>query len=100
MVYVEEFEAELEQHRRDRRVLYARNIPFAIAPRHFEADARARLSHQDSVTFHWPPPRSPWYPVRPLLRGWIPMPDQHTGYVMLVFDTRANRQTAETELGN
>lgn len=85
--YNAEWEARIHVFRKNRRLLVARGIPFNKSRAAFETDVRAKLTKPGSVTFFWPPSNHS-------------NPNRHQGWVMLAFDERRDRETAETDLGN
>ncbi|KAL6406980.1 hypothetical protein AUP68_09800 [Ilyonectria robusta] len=83
-----QWEAQIEDYRRNRRLLAARNIDFKASRATFEADVRAKLTKPGSVIFLWPPPSSAQYSN----------PNRHRGWVMLAFNQRPDARTAEVDL--
>ncbi|KAH6972540.1 hypothetical protein BKA56DRAFT_677490 [Ilyonectria sp. MPI-CAGE-AT-0026] len=81
-------ETQIEDYRRKRRLLVARNIDFKATRATFEADVRAKLTKPGSVIFLWPPPSSAQYSN----------PNRHRGWVMLGFNQRPDARTAEVDL--
>lgn len=82
------WEAQIEDYRKNRRLLVARNIDFKATRATFEADVRAKLTKPGSVIFLWPPPSSAQYSN----------PNRHSGWVMLAFNQRPDARTAEVDL--
>ncbi|KAK2023806.1 hypothetical protein LX32DRAFT_697651 [Colletotrichum zoysiae] len=84
----DQWEAQIEGYRKNRRLLVARNVEFDGTRVEFESDVRAKLTKPDSVTFLWPPSSSPQYSD----------PTRHMGWVMLAFDLRLDLKTAVADL--
>ncbi|RFU73325.1 hypothetical protein TARUN_8933 [Trichoderma arundinaceum] len=83
------FENQIEIHRRERRLLVARNINFESTRADFETDVRTKLTMGDSVTFFWP---------RPAERRYRHNKKRHQGYTFLAFETKEDAQLAQKDL--
>ncbi|KPM44542.1 hypothetical protein AK830_g1974 [Neonectria ditissima] len=87
--YNAQWEDQIKEFRKNRRLLVARGISFSVTRATVEAYIRVKLTKPNSVIFFWPPSSA-------LLRN----PAHHMGWVMLGFDQPSDARTAEVDLQN
>ncbi|KAG3183893.1 hypothetical protein PC129_g25321, partial [Phytophthora cactorum] len=88
-LYNAQWEDQIKEFRKNRRLLVARGISFSVTRATVEAYIRVKLTKPNSVIFFWPPSSA-------LLRN----PARHMGWVVLGFDQRSDARTAEVDLQN
>lgn len=86
----DQFEAQIEPYRRERRLLVARNIYWEATRAEFETTVRTRLTMGDTVSrFFWLPQTD---------RRFRRNNKRHRGYVFILFNTKQDAQRALREL--
>ncbi|KAK6222990.1 hypothetical protein QIS74_03835 [Colletotrichum tabaci] len=84
----DQFEEQIKEYRKARRLLFLRNLNFKADRAEIEAIVLAKLTSPDSAKFFWPPARP----------GQFTYPNRHTGSVMVGFNQRPDARAAEGEL--
>ncbi|TQN69814.1 hypothetical protein CSHISOI_05755 [Colletotrichum shisoi] len=84
----EQFEEQIKEYRKTRRLFFLRNLNFKADRAKIEAIVLAKLTSPDSAKFFWPPARP----------GQFTYPNRHTGSVMVGFNHRPDARAAEGEL--